>query len=80
MTWGVNLLSNDSCNAVAMAQAIVEAFAPGHGPADAAGIILDAIEIGNEADLYANHGFRPANWSVKAYVDQSVIFVPHCTF
>ena len=35
-----------------------------------AGIILDAIEIGNEPDLYSHNGDRPSNYSVSDYVSE----------
>lgn len=70
MTFGVNLASSNMSNAVAMAKAIVEAFNPSTGPAATAGVILDMIEIGNEADLYAQNKLRPAGWNVTVYVAQ----------
>lgn len=73
MTWGVNLRSNDSSNAVEMAKSILAAFSP-NSAAKKAGIILDAIQIGNEPDLYARHGFRPNPWSISSYVAQCVPF------
>jgi hypothetical protein len=38
----------------------------------AAGITLDFLEIGNEADLYSRHGARQLSWGVDQYVQQSV--------
>ncbi|KAF8313086.1 hypothetical protein DL93DRAFT_2081443 [Clavulina sp. PMI_390] len=70
VVWGVNLLSNDTDNAVAEAQAITSTFAKG-GASEAAGVVLDAILIGNEPDLYANHGYRlSSTWTPSAFVDQ----------
>lgn len=70
MIWGVNFGLNNITNAVAEAQAIRKAFLPG-GPAFDAGIILDAIEIGNEADLYGTNGLRSsASWNIDVYTTQ----------
>jgi hypothetical protein len=35
-----------------------------------AGIVLEAIQIGNEADLYGNNGMRAKNYDVVAYVKE----------
>lgn len=32
------------------------------------GIVLDAIEIGNEPDLYHHNGDRPADYSLAEYL------------
>lgn len=69
VVWGVNLLSGNVTNAVAMAKSIVKAFSVG-GPAHTAGVSLDAIQIGNEPDLYVRHGFRPSSWNISSYVEQ----------
>lgn len=69
MIWGVNLGANNVTNAVIEAQAIRKAFQSG-GAAANAGIILDAIEIGNEADLYKNNGLRGSGWNVDQYIPQ----------
>lgn len=37
----------------------------------AAGITLDFLEIGNEADLYYKHGARQLPWGPTEYVKQS---------
>ncbi|CAL1706862.1 unnamed protein product [Somion occarium] len=66
MTWGVNLGLDNVTNAVNMAKSIVKAF--GASAVKAAGVTLDMIEIGNEADLYKNNGLRPSNWTVQQYV------------
>ena len=66
MVWGVNLGANNATNAVNMAKAIVNSFrSPDVG---AAGIILDRLEIGNEADLYTSNGLRNKGWDVEDYV------------
>lgn len=69
MTWGVNLGSASTSNAVAEAKAIMATFSEG-GAAYEAGIILEAIEIGNEADLYANNGLRSSGWDINQYTAQ----------
>lgn len=37
-----------------------------------AGVTLQAIEIGNEADLYKNNGLRNSSYSISNYVPECV--------
>lgn len=70
MTWGVNFGANNVANAVNMAKAIAKQFVPG-GAAHAAGVLLDMIEIGNEADLYGSNGLRnSSSWAMSDYISQ----------
>lgn len=69
MIWGVNFGANNLTNAVNMAKAIAKQFQPG-GAAHAAGVSLDMIEIGNEADLYGNNGLRNKTWTITDYISQ----------
>ncbi|KZT74569.1 glycoside hydrolase family 79 protein [Daedalea quercina L-15889] len=67
MVWGVNLGLNNATNAVNMAKAIVNAFAS--PDVIESGVILERIEVGNEADQYGLNGLRPeGNWTVEDYV------------
>lgn len=66
MTWGINLGADNVTNAVNMARAIVRAFRT--NTVKASGVILDLVEVGNEADLFRNNGLRPSNWTVQDYV------------
>ncbi|KAM5531319.1 hypothetical protein V8D89_015034 [Ganoderma adspersum] len=66
MTWGVDLGANNVTNAVNMAKAIAHAFRT--SAVKASGMILDLIEVGNEADLFRSNGLRPSNWTVEDYV------------
>jgi hypothetical protein len=70
VTWGVNLGKNDAQTAVQEATAIANAFVS--APFKKASILLEAIEIGNEADLYGNNGVRDNTWNVQQYVTQYV--------
>lgn len=72
MIWGVNFGSGSVQNAVAMAQPIINAFSAG-GPAQSAGVILDAIQIGNEPDLYARHGNRSSTYNIQSYLSECVL-------
>ncbi|KAI0751852.1 glycoside hydrolase family 79 protein [Daedaleopsis nitida] len=66
MVWGVNLGGNNVTNAVNMAKAIIRSFdTPG---VKESGIVLDRMEVGNEADLYSHNGLRPKNYTVQQYV------------
>ncbi|KAF9254976.1 glycoside hydrolase family 79 protein [Marasmius fiardii PR-910] len=72
VSWGVNFGSNNITAAVLEARSIAEAFS---SPEVAnAGIKLDFIEIGNEADLYRNNGFRSSSYTVKQYVPEWTTF------
>ncbi|KAI1793367.1 glycoside hydrolase family 79 protein [Ganoderma leucocontextum] len=66
MTWGIDLGADNVTNAVNMANAIVRAFRT--GVMKASGVVLDLIEVGNEADLFRSNGLRPSNWTVEDYV------------
>src|ERR1700733_1928016 len=65
------MLSGNIKNAVAMAESILIAFSA-RGAAQGAGIFLDAVEIGNEADLYASNGNRPSSYNISSYVAEYV--------
>lgn len=68
--WGVNLGQNNLTAAFLEAKSLMEAFA---SPAiKNAGITLDAIEVGNEADLYLNNGARPKTYTSTQYVKECV--------
>lgn len=72
--WGVNLGSNNVTAAFLEARAIKSAFQSSE--VIGKGITLEAVEIGNEADLYGNNGHRdPSTWNIHEYVDQCVIFL-----
>ena len=67
---GVNFGQANLTAAYLQTIAIVKAFT---SPAfKKNGITLQAIEIGNEADIYTNadHGERPQGYSIKDYVPQ----------
>lgn len=38
-----------------------------------AGIVLEAIEVGNEADLYSKNGARPSTFTSTEYVKECVL-------
>ncbi|KAJ7674165.1 glycoside hydrolase family 79 protein [Mycena rosella] len=70
--WGVNFGSFNLTAAVLEAKAIMNAFySP---PFKAAGVTLDYLEIGNEADLYANNGLRARSYSSSQYVQEWTTF------
>lgn len=67
--WGVNFGTNNLTAAFLEAQAIKNAFAS--PTVRSAGIILEQIEIGNEADLYGGNGHRnSATWTIEEYVKE----------
>ena len=59
---------NNITNAVNEAKSIQSAFAS--SAVKNAGITLDFIEIGNEADLYKNNGLRNSSYSPANYVNE----------
>ncbi|XP_006459562.1 hypothetical protein AGABI2DRAFT_201919 [Agaricus bisporus var. bisporus H97] len=68
VVWGVNFGAKNITAANLEARAIVEAFAT--PDVKDQGIILDAVEIGNEADLYRDNGQRPRNYTPAQYVEE----------
>ncbi|KAJ3510881.1 hypothetical protein NLJ89_g4418 [Agrocybe chaxingu] len=75
--WGLNLGQNNITSAFLNAKSLVKAFA---SPAiKDAGIKLDAIQIGNEADLYMNNGARPRTYNVTQYVKEWIAFATNVT-
>lgn len=68
--WGVNFRDNNVTAAVLETKSIVKAF--NSAAVKAAGITLDFLEIGNEADLYVNNGGRKTPWGPTEYVKECV--------
>ena len=67
MVWGVNFGADNATNAVNMAKSIIKAFSD--DDVKASGVVLDLIEVGNEADLFGSNGLRSSsNWTVDVYV------------
>jgi hypothetical protein len=71
--WGVNFGQNNLTAAFLETTAIANAFTS--TTFRDAGITLEAIEIGNEADLYTSNGARSSSFNVQQYVTQYV-FTP----
>lgn len=71
--WGLNLRDDNITIAYLETKAIIKAF---DSPAvKAAGITLDFLEIGNEADLYVHNGGRKKNtWGPTQYVQNWTAF------
>jgi len=72
VTWGLNLGADNITNAVDEAKSLIQAFQS--SAMKSAGVTLDLIEIGNEADLYVNNGLRQSPWTVATYVQQWTAF------
>jgi len=72
VTWGLNLGQNNLSAAFLEVEALVNAFKS--SSIKDAGIVLEAIEIGNEADLYPNNGARPKNFTSTEYVAEWIKF------
>ncbi|KAK0455621.1 glycoside hydrolase family 79 protein [Desarmillaria tabescens] len=68
ITWGVNFGQKNLTAAFLAARSIASAFS---SPAmKDAGVTLDYVEIGNEADWYINNGARPSNWTSADYTQE----------
>ena len=73
VTWGVNLKQDNLPAALLEAMVIVKAFS---SPSiKGAGILLEAIEIGNEPDLYPKNGARSSTYTVSQYVSECVLYL-----
>ncbi|KAJ7464179.1 glycoside hydrolase family 79 protein [Mycena latifolia] len=72
VTWGVNFGGKNLTAVFLETQAIVSAFS---SPAiQNAGITLDFLELGNEADIYKNNGLRASTYSVSQYTTEWISF------
>ncbi|KAI0029752.1 hypothetical protein K488DRAFT_79985 [Vararia minispora EC-137] len=70
--WGVNLGGGNLTALGLGATAIGVAFQS--QAVNNAGVSLQAIEVGNEPDLYAKHGLRAQTFTIKQYVQQWTLF------
>ncbi|KAH9999196.1 glycoside hydrolase family 79 protein [Russula compacta] len=75
--WGVNFGQNNLTAAFLQATAIANVFTS--ACFQNSNITLEAIEIGNEADLYINHGARNSSFNVQQYVSQWTTFAENVT-
>ncbi|KAF9254975.1 hypothetical protein L218DRAFT_992089 [Marasmius fiardii PR-910] len=72
VTWGVNFGQFNLTAAFLQSRSIAQAF---RSPEIVnAGVKLDFLEIGNEADLFRNNGLRSPNYSVAEYVPEWIAF------
>ncbi|KJA26227.1 glycoside hydrolase family 79 protein [Hypholoma sublateritium FD-334 SS-4] len=72
VSWGLNLGENNLTAAFLEAKSLAKAFSSSQ--IKNAGITLDAIEIGNEADLYSNNGLRASTYTSTQYVSEWTTF------
>ncbi|KAF5364746.1 hypothetical protein D9758_009300 [Tetrapyrgos nigripes] len=75
--WGVNFRRSNLTAAFLEAQAIGKAFRT-EAMKDA-GVILDYVEIGNEADLYIGNDSRDEDFDVAEYVEEWTTFATNVT-
>jgi len=66
--WGLNLGQNNLTTSFLAAKALLKAFS--EPSIMNAGIRLEAIQIGNEADLFVNNGVRSKGYDEVAYVKE----------
>ncbi|KAJ6494713.1 glycoside hydrolase family 79 protein [Mycena vitilis] len=77
VTWGVNFGGKNLTATFLETQAIINAFS---SPAvKNAGITLEFLELGNEADLYKNNGLRNSSYSVSQYTTEWITFATNLT-
>ncbi|TFK35368.1 glycoside hydrolase family 79 protein [Crucibulum laeve] len=72
VVWGVNFGQNNITAATLEATSIAKAFKT--SDITNAGISLDAIEIGNEADLYKSNGDRASSYTSTQYTKEWTTF------
>ncbi|KAJ7717723.1 glycoside hydrolase family 79 protein [Mycena maculata] len=72
VTWGVNFGAKNITATFLETKAIVKAFAS--SAVRDAGITLDFLELGNEADLYLDNGLRLSNYTVEEYTAEWITF------
>ncbi|KAJ7599271.1 glycoside hydrolase family 79 protein [Mycena floridula] len=77
VTVGLNLGQNNLTTVSLQAKSIKKAFAS--TSVTSRNIVLDAVEIGNEADLYRNNGLRASNYSIQNYVSDWKTFAANVT-
>ncbi|KAK0452043.1 glycoside hydrolase family 79 protein [Desarmillaria tabescens] len=68
ITWSVNFGQKNLTAAFLTARSIASAFSS--SAMKDAGVTLDFVEIGNEADWYINNGARPSNWTSADYTQE----------
>ncbi|KAJ7127152.1 glycoside hydrolase family 79 protein [Mycena epipterygia] len=77
VTWGVNFGGKNLTATFLETQAIIKAFS---SPALVnAGITLDFLELGNEADLYNSNGLRASTYNVAQYTAEWITFATNMT-
>ncbi|KAG6820481.1 hypothetical protein H0H93_016543 [Arthromyces matolae] len=72
VTWGLNFGQFNLTTVFLQAKSIMKAF--NSAAIRNAGIVLEAIEIGNEADLYNHNGARASNYNIAQYVKEWTTF------
>ncbi|KAJ7084186.1 ricin B lectin domain-containing protein [Mycena epipterygia] len=77
VTWGVNFGGANLTAVFLETQAILRAFAS--AAFTQAGITLDNLELGNEADLYNGNGLRASSYTVQQYTPQWITFATNLT-
>ncbi|KAF5334551.1 hypothetical protein D9758_015776 [Tetrapyrgos nigripes] len=70
--WGVNFATKNITSAFLQAQAIQRAFSS--NVVQDAGIILDAVEVGNEPNIYPRNTVRPVDYNISEYVQEWIPF------
>ncbi|KAF8148679.1 glycoside hydrolase family 79 protein [Crassisporium funariophilum] len=66
--WGLNFGRNNLTATFLEAKSLAKAFSS--TTMRNSGILLDAIEIGNEADFYGGNGDRNSSWSIAQYATE----------
>ncbi|KAJ7746112.1 glycoside hydrolase family 79 protein [Mycena maculata] len=77
VTWGVNFGGANLTAVFLETQTIVTTFAS--SAFTQAGITLDNLELGNEADLYSGNGLRASTYTVQQYTPQWITYATNLT-
>ncbi|KAF8147472.1 glycoside hydrolase family 79 protein [Crassisporium funariophilum] len=66
--WGLNLGRNNLSATFLSAKSIAKVFSS--STMKRRGIVLEALEIGNEADFYGANGYRNSSWNIAQYATE----------
>ncbi|KAF7327593.1 Glycoside hydrolase family 79 protein [Mycena kentingensis (nom. inval.)] len=77
VTWGINFGAKNLTAVYLETRAVLAAFAS--SAMKKAGVILDSLELGNEADLYNHNGLRLPGYNIAQYVPEWVMFASNMT-
>ncbi|KAJ7052496.1 glycoside hydrolase family 79 protein [Mycena amicta] len=75
--WGINFGGKNLTATFLETQAVITAFQS--SAMQASGVILDSLELGNEADLYRNNGLRTSSYGISQWTPEWITFATNLT-